>query len=673
MSLSGTTGTLNATVAAPSQPRGWVVFATDDSVDPADAVQAARAFNALALGALSVDLSTTGTEAAMSDALLDAREWLIENEAASLPVGLGGAGTTASSVLRAARSCSHETPALIFWNGTFVSDPAPSSIPTLLLLDRGRSRRDRRDQRRAARKLGPRAELVISPGLGARADAIIRDWYEQALLRGERPAPLPVRRDLSRKLAVGLVAAAAIAVPVSAEAGIGTGSSLSARPIAGGKAVAAHRIAGDGFGASLAKPTLTRHSALGPIRSGALLGPAAGRWLGKPIAAPRISGDGFSSAVRSLLSRGSLGLTDGKGVEYFVNTDITYSTTSGASGAINEASFTASHSDVSTSAGGVTSSQLNDAFDGYNAMAVHVGAGAPSGPAETEDANFTYYNNNGVPSSDCSGRQLDFNPQVVSGVQMTRKVYVPTVGSYARWVNFFTNTTGAPITMTMYVANNLGSDANTRITGSSNGDTTADLTDSWVTSFQNFSGSTSSDPRLGHVLQGPGAATGLSQLHFVDGDDNPYWAYTITLAAGQTKAIANYAVAADSKAASATGAAALVTAPPVTCLSSAEQSEIVNFNLSPPAPAGSGEEVGYCAVAGDRNPVTGALIQPGTFLVLDPGQPATDPSYAGATPANYLQGLGIACGVPAGYVLSTEKVGYGGHGDPGLYAYYTKS
>ena len=42
-------------------------------------------------------------------------------------------------------------------------------------------------------------------------------------------------------------------------------------------------------------------------------------------------------------------------------------------------------------------------------------------------------------------------------------------------------------------------------------------------------------------------------------------------------------------------------------------------------------------------------------------------------PANFLQGLGISCDVPPGYVRTDEKVGYLGHGDSGIYTYYKKA
>lgn len=60
---------------------------------------------------------------------------------------------------------------------------------------------------------------------------------------------------------------------------------------------------------------------------------------------------------------------------------------------------------------------------------------------------------------------------------------------------------------------------------------------------------------------------------------------------------------------------------------------------------------GYCAVAGDVNPITDQPIPPGSFLDLLTNQPETDPHYTGATPAVDIEGTGATCDpVPAGYV-----------------------
>src|SRR5258706_4788872 len=226
-------------------------------------------------------------------------------------------------------------------------------------------------------------------------------------------------------------------------------------------------------------------------------------------------------------STGAIALIDAGGLKYFINSNITFSTSSSASGAASEASYTGPIV-ASTVAGGKTMSTLSDMFDGYNAMCVSLTNS--TGPCSTFNPNFVMYEKNGPASADssvpavpeCTNRQFVMPAQTIGGLSVQRKVYVPTNDRYIRWMNFFTNTTGAPITFTMITSNNLGSDSNTLIATSSSGDAVVTTADNWVTSFQNFSGNTSSDPRLGHIIQGPGAPTPVSNVHFVDGDDNPY-------------------------------------------------------------------------------------------------------------------------------------------------------
>ena len=115
---------------------------------------------------------------------------------------------------------------------------------------------------------------------------------------------------------------------------------------------------------------------------------------------------------------------------------------------------------------------------------------------------------------------------------------------------------------------------------------TAEVTDTWITSFQNYSGTTSSDVRLGHVLQSAAPLVPLAGINFVNGDDNPFWGYTFTLAPGETKIIANFAVGQPSNAASAAKAAQLAAAPlppnALQCTTLAEQQEISNFQAAVP-------------------------------------------------------------------------------------------
>src|ERR1700726_819572 len=111
---------------------------------------------------------------------------------------------------------------------------------------------------------------------------------------------------------------------------------------------------------------------------------------------------------------GSQSLIDSSGLKYFINTDITFSTSSSASGAASEASYTAAVA-ATTSPGGTMSSTLNDAFDGYEAMCVSL-TGA-TGPCSTGSASYTMYNKNGPATTECLGSTSGVNRQVVFPVQ----------------------------------------------------------------------------------------------------------------------------------------------------------------------------------------------------------------------------------------------------------------
>lgn len=298
----------------------------------------------------------------------------------------------------------------------------------------------------------------------------------------------------------------------------------------------------------------------------------------KPDHSRRVAGPGKAT--------GSQALIDSQGLKYFINTNITFSTTSSASGAMSEASYTHAVA-ATTSGGGTTSSTLNDAFDGYNTLCLSLNNTVAN--CETGNANFVIYNKNGAATSECLGttsgvnRQIVFPVQTAGNINMQRKVFVPENDEFARWLNIFTNTGSSAQTVTAVIANNLGSDNNTQIVLTSSGDQTVDTSDTWVTSFQAYSGNTSSDVRLGHILQGAGAPVSLAGIHFVNGDDNPFWGYTFTLNAGQTLIIENFVTGQPSKAAANAKSAQLQLLPANAqqCLTTTEQSAIVNFN--PPA------------------------------------------------------------------------------------------
>lgn len=203
---------------------------------------------------------------------------------------------------------------------------------------------------------------------------------------------------------------------------------------------------------------------------------------------------------------------------------------------------------------------------------------------------------------------------LICGVAGYRKVWVPSDSNYARWMNVLHNPTAAPIMMRVGTANNLGSDGDTLVVTSSNGDATFDVTDTWITTMQNYSGTTSPDPRLGHVLQGADAEVGLSAVRFVNNNDNVYWAWDVTVQPGEAVTLMNFTVGELSKAAAAGSAAELATLPDsaVRCIDQASLSTIVNFAAEPPP-------VNLAAVSIAENVGSAQL----TFTREFSGQPAT--------------------------------------------------
>ncbi len=387
----------------------------------------------------------------------------------------------------------------------------------------------------SARTLGTRARLVAD---GASTDRALRDWGRAAAHGGWPAAP-----TRSRRVALP-VAAALVVAPVA-------GVLLSGTP------VGATQRAGDGLVAA-AKDTSER-----------------GTLSGVKVGSHQRHGDG---TLRSH-SLSTTSLTDNAGFRWNVNTDVTTTlSASSASGAINDqASYTHSVT-ASTANGGTVQSALGNPYAGYDGLLLSVN-GACVGVSSTCKA----YSDAGQAQADCNGREILFNPKQMFGLNVSRRIYVPSDDHFERTLNVFNNPTGAPITVTMSTANLLASGASTAVTGTSAGGTTAAPGDEWVTTFGSFSGTTSVTPRLGHVLQTTGAALGAADVDITNGNQNPTWAYTFTVGAGQTVIIGNYAVADATIAASEADSARLAALTPTAleCMSPTDESELGNFATAP--------------------------------------------------------------------------------------------
>ncbi len=395
----------------------------------------------------------------------------------------------------------------------------------------------------SARALGKRARRISAGDHDALTDRALRDWGRGAA-QGGWPA------TSTRSLRVALPVAAALAVaPVA-------GVLLSGTP------VAAAQRSGDGIVA--AAQDASARSTLSGVKVGS----------------HQRHGDGTPGSRAHSLSATSL--TDAAGFRWDVNTDATTTTfASSASGAINDQAGYTHPVAASTTGGGTTQSALGSPYLGYGGLLLSVNGTTVCTSSSTPGC--AVYANGGPTQSDCNGREILFNSTPILGLNVSRRVYIPSDDHFERTLNVFNNPTGAPVTVTMSTANTLGSGSTTAVTGTSLGGTTAAPGDEWVTTFGGFAGNVSVTPRLGHVLQTTGAAVGATVVDITNGNQNPTWAYRFTVGAGQTVIIGNYAVADASIPASQSDSARLAALTPTAleCMSSTDESQLGNFAAAP--------------------------------------------------------------------------------------------
>jgi hypothetical protein len=554
--------------AIPHDAAGWVIAGQSGAVaERAMLDLVLPSLHAANVATLTVRLpDKLGKAAAV---VRDAASELRGELALGMPVAYLGVGRSAAAGWVA--SFDGKLDGTMSWNGTAgAALPYLRHVrtPSLLVADYGLH--DIAWRLTAAKALSwrlGRSDVELVSGFAPLDDSMLARWFWERML-----APNAARRIAEqshgrrRMLRVG--AAAAILAPALGAVAIQPALAGAALPdFSHAASLKAHDIGGDAVLAAHAERRLERR---------------AERAAERRLSAADIGGDNLS-----LL--GALGgevLTDGSGLKWFVNTDITFSTSSSASGAVSEASFTHAVA-ATTSAGGTTQDQLDNSYNGYESLCV-VADNSVSAPCETGNANFDIYNKNGAPTEDaaCSDRQIDFNEQTDGNLEISRDVYVPSNDSFARWLDVVTNTGTSPAEVTLETSNNLGSNMGTVITGDSAGNTAPTTTDTWVTTFQNYSGNTSTEPRLGHILGGSGAAVGLAGIFFENGNDTPYWGYTLNVPAGATQIIMDYAVGEPSKAAAAAKAAELAAggdANQLNCMTSTQIGEVVNFAEAQPS------------------------------------------------------------------------------------------
>jgi len=174
-----------------------------------------------------------------------------------------------------------------------------------------------------------------------------------------------------------------------------------------------------------------------------------------------------------------------------------------------------------------------------------------------------------------NGRELLLSGWSVSGVQVSRQIYVPQGGGFARFLEVLANPGDAAITVPVRVSGNLGSDGDTqvRVAASATGNRYV------VTSDAGY------DPSLAHVFAGSGAVV-ATDAQFSPLDDNFSYSWPVTVPAHGSVSLLHFAVQRNSnnwsEAQAQAEALANMTQPGMfDGLSAIQKASIQNFAVSP--------------------------------------------------------------------------------------------
>jgi hypothetical protein len=291
-------------------------------------------------------------------------------------------------------------------------------------------------------------------------------------------------------------------------------------------------------------------------------------------------------------------LRDSNGTRYNVNTDVAQGTpTVFASGALTDATFQKPVTVTSYFVGftffGFTTVYtvqrqidvpLRNAFSGFNGLAVTAIDGVPL------PAPLLFNPGENLAAEECpqngQNRQLVFQSQAFPAVNLalTRKVFVPNNGEFLRWLNVVTNTGPGPVTVGVALRGLLGSGSETRVTNTSTGDSGLSSNVLWFTTAQQVpKNSTSLQPKLGFVVQGPGASP-LPQVA-LGTSGQTIFTYSPTIQPGHSAIILTYTtVQGNTKQARNTVQNVVdLPAKAIFCLSQTELQQVANFApITPP-------------------------------------------------------------------------------------------
>ena len=136
-----------------------------------------------------------------------------------------------------------------------------------------------------------------------------------------------------------------------------------------------------------------------------------------------------------------------------------------------------------------------------------------------------------------TGSEVRIGPAPLSGLNVSRRIFVPNDQAFARFLEVLDNPSADPITVRLRIATNLGSDSSTQIIATSDGDESFTVVDDWL--ITDDSRTTSGDPTMLHMFSGPGAAI-EPIVATLSGDDISY-EFDVTVPPGERRVIMHFA------------------------------------------------------------------------------------------------------------------------------------
>ena len=170
------------------------------------------------------------------------------------------------------------------------------------------------------------------------------------------------------------------------------------------------------------------------------------------------------------------------------------------------------------SSNGQVSDGSNDAYDG--GMQLRVGG--------------TYFSNSGQGRLSKDGREVEIGPWAKGSVQIHRRVYIDAKVGYCRWIDLFTNTTGAAQNIKVQYYSNLGQGVTSTYTTSGK----AQLTPKDWGIVTGGTGS-SSRPAIVHVFANKGSRL-KPNFRYTRNNDSVYQDLTLKIPASKTVALCTF-------------------------------------------------------------------------------------------------------------------------------------